>query len=485
MLQCLLLFVLPAFLLLFSLPSTEARSVEFALTADWPTWPLSSLQEAAEYLASEVEGDESLLWTLVDTLERSPGRDRFDRAALAERFQMDDMDAVWALTLNETAGLLHPLSQNMLHLYLSLRAYSPALEMHRSLRKGKAFRAAVATAAAVEESGCDERTSISWALISPEMGQREKVICDAEKLEEALRTAAAAAAAVAMEEGGAKKEDTRVLSFDHVYPSSSSSSSAVVVTLYSALGTSDFYSFHHRLASHAATGECTYVLRHFIPSSLPSSSSSSLPSSNKTVPTALQGYGMYLDIKNMEYKNIDDSPAPSGGGEGGKEGGQERQEQQQEEQQQEIAIDEEVSGLLFPKLLDREPSLSTELRTLRSNLLEEISLPSSSSSSSSVTNMKVWRLRDLGLQAAQIVATAKDPLRKLVDLSQNFPSHASRLSSLKVKEEFRQGALMGTQSHVLGYGTSVKPGESMESFYPSPPLPFPSFHPSLPLFSFF
>eukprot|EP00624_Nannochloropsis_granulata_P005130 evm.model.NODE_36271_length_3732_cov_18.737675.1 len=87
---------------------------------------------------------------------------------------------------------------------------------------------------------------------------------------------------------------------------------------------------------------------------------------------------MYLDIKNMEYKNIDDSPAPSGGGEGGKEGGQERQEQQQEEQQQEIAIDEEV------------------------------------------------------------------------------------------KEEFRQGALMGTQSHVLGYGTSVKPGHLFINGLPKP-----------------
>lgn len=44
-----------------------------------------------------------------------------------------------------------------------------------------------------------------------------------------------------------------------------------------------------------------YVLRHFIPGT-----------SEKTTPTALQGYGIYLDIKNMEYKNIDDSG--SGGG---------------------------------------------------------------------------------------------------------------------------------------------------------------------------
>ena len=456
----LLLFVLPAaFFFLSSLPMTEARSVEFALTADWPTWPLSSLQEASEYLASEVEGDESLLWRLVDVLERSPGREQFDRAALAERFQMEDLDAVWALTLNETAGLLHPLSQSMLHLFLSLRAYSPTLEMHRSLRKEKAFRAAVATAVAAEESGCNEGTSTSWALISPVVGQKGKVVCDAEKLEEALQTAVA----VAMEEGGKEggKEDTRVLPFDHVYPSSSASSSSstsVVVTLYSTLGTTDFYSFHHTLSSHAATGKLTYVLRHFIPSSLPSSSS--LPTSNKTVPTALQGYGIYLDIKNMEYKNIDDSPAPSGGGgEGGSEGGQDAASEQQQQQQDEIAIDEEVSGLLFSKLLEREPSLSTELRTLRSNLLKDSSLPSSPSSSSSVTNMKVWRLRDLGLQAAQTVASAKDPLRKLVELSQNFPSHASRLSSLKVKEEYRQGALFGMQSQVLGYGTSLKPGQ--------------------------
>ena len=67
-------------------------------------------------------------------------------------------------------------------------------------------------------------------------------------------------------------------------------------------------------------------------------------------------------------------------------------------------------------------------------------------------------MRDLGLQAAQTIIASKDPLRKLQDLAQNFPSHASWLSSLKVTEDFRGGAFSNLHSQVLGLGMHPSPG---------------------------
>jgi len=49
----------------------------------------------------------------------------------------------------------------------------------------------------------------------------------------------------------------------------------------------------------------------------------------------------------------------------------------------------------------------------------------------------VWDLKDLGLQAAQRIAKAADPLRLLTEISQNFPTLAESLSKLRVDDALR------------------------------------------------
>lgn len=49
-------------------------------------------------------------------------------------------------------------------------------------------------------------------------------------------------------------------------------------------------------------------------------------------------------------------------------------------------------------------------------------------------------MADLGLQALQSVAAAENPILRLEELSQNFPSHASALSALKVQPGTREEA---------------------------------------------
>ena len=46
--------------------------------------------------------------------------------------------------------------------------------------------------------------------------------------------------------------------------------------------------------------------------------------------------------------------------------------------------------------------------------------------------LQVWDLKDLGVQAAQRISQAADPLKLLADISQSFPTLVSSLSKLPV-----------------------------------------------------
>ena len=50
----------------------------------------------------------------------------------------------------------------------------------------------------------------------------------------------------------------------------------------------------------------------------------------------------------------------------------------------------------------------------------------------------------------RVVLDAPDPLKKLRDLAQDFPSHASALSTVKVDEDLRQGAAYARQFALQG-----------------------------------
>lgn len=96
-----------------------------------------------------------------------------------------------------------------------------------------------------------------------------------------------------------------VLAFDHVYHCSTkedggSSFPKTTAILYGTVGSPSMMGFHRVLKDAAEAGEVRYVFRH------------ALPYGNESVggegaKTALQGYGVVLDVKNMEYRNLDDS----------------------------------------------------------------------------------------------------------------------------------------------------------------------------------
>lgn len=89
--------------------------------------------------------------------------------------------------------------------------------------------------------------------------------------------------------------------------------------------------------------------------------------------------------------------------------------------------DEEVSGIQFAKLHYRRPDLGPELSVLRTRLLEKVA--------GQAQEMKVWTMRDLGLQTLQSMRNSRRPEVAMIDAIQNFPMRAPDLSSIKVQLE--------------------------------------------------
>ena len=90
--------------------------------------------------------------------------------------------------------------------------------------------------------------------------------------------------------------------------------------------------------------------------------------------------------------------------------------------------DEERHGFFFRSLLQRRPDLEASLASLRDEL-------DTAALSQDASELKVWALQDLGLQASSRVLSAAEPLRTLRDICQNFPFIARSLSKLRVPRE--------------------------------------------------
>ena len=87
-----------------------------------------------------------------------------------------------------------------------------------------------------------------------------------------------------------------------------------------------------------------------------------------------------------------------------------------------------MHGFYFGALSSRRPELEGSLTALREEL-------DSAASSQDASDLKVWALQELGLQAAARVLSAAEPLRSLRDTCQDFPFVARALSKTRVPRE--------------------------------------------------
>jgi len=349
-------------------------------------------------------------WAFVAAL-RTPETIALLDKAESEAYAEASHEQLGSLAVDVASGLLSPLQLSALRLTLAVRNFAPMVETHRSL-------------AAVTSDVCEgvrsSSAETSWVVLRPS----GRVVCSPSELAQTAGPVVSAAA-----------EGAKVPGVDHVFGGASApatgASAPEDATLYGRIGTSSFWTFYDALVAAQEAGtvaRCAF--RH------------GTPNRGTTTPTALQGYGVNLDIKNMEYMNIDDGEANKdvNAAEAAGSGGGIRS----EDASVSFPEGEEVGGLVFSTLLERTPSAGPALASLRKELLE--------ASASDSGEIKVWKLKDIGLQATASIVADKDPLKRLGAVAQDFPLQARGLTSVKVPKPLRREVEENYNSRALRAG---------------------------------
>ncbi|XP_064615079.1 UDP-glucose:glycoprotein glucosyltransferase 1-like [Liolophura sinensis] len=230
-------------LIVYMLCLVEAKPkyVSQVLEAKWQSTPL--LLEASEYIAKE--GNDQF-WAFVNDVARLKVSD----------VKSDSDQSHYHLIQKLASKQLSPIQLNLLKFSLSLREYSPTVEMYNQIAR---------------ENEKAEQCS-TFAVVHGE------TTCDAKKVKNLIKSAES-------------RPKPPVYTLDHVYPGQNRD---VVVVLYAELGTEEFKQFHSILQELAAEKKISYILRHY---------TQKLP--DKKV--RLSGYGVELAIKSTEYKAKDDT----------------------------------------------------------------------------------------------------------------------------------------------------------------------------------
>ncbi|XP_043928923.1 UDP-glucose:glycoprotein glucosyltransferase 2 isoform X2 [Protopterus annectens] len=217
------------------------KGVTASLHAKWPATPL--LLEASEFIAEE---NSDKFWPFVETVQE-----------LTVYTKVDTERSYYNLILKKAGQFLSELQVKLLKFSLSIRAYSPTVQMFHQVASD-----------VPPPDGCS-----AFVVIH---GERT---CSIKEIKQLLK------------EAGSRPEPY-LYKGDHKFPSLKQG--VPVVILYAELGTKEFVTFHKVLLEKTQNGEIHYVLRHFIQN----------PSSRKM---HLSGYGVELAIKSTEYRAVDDS----------------------------------------------------------------------------------------------------------------------------------------------------------------------------------
>ncbi|EFC44990.1 UDP-glucose-glycoprotein glucosyltransferase [Naegleria gruberi] len=136
---------------------------------------------------------------------------------------------------------------------------------------------------------------------------------------------------------------------------------------------------------------------------------------------SIRGYGVELQIKNMEYKQTADDDVVSGN-------------------------DTFYKGVNFNKLKKNYPHLSNDLDTLKLHIQQ---------SDSKSEKLKVWEMKYFGVQAMKKISdqpSFDEKIKMLQDISQNFPSYMKELKNTAFENSFKDQI----QSHLSRYDGEFK-----------------------------
>ena len=360
----------------------EAKNVQITLSAKWKETPL--LAETCELVERHRPGS---FFSCLDIVSAEMKRNSTlpNLLVTSQRAQTILFDTI-------VSQLLPPTSLRLARIELTTRVYSPAVEAHRTL--------SVRALEHVSAAPC--RSSPSFAVVDD-----QTFLCSPLELKTFLANA-----------DESHKDDSKEAAavfkgLDHVLVRAKVQSSAThSAVLYGVIGEQTTDEFH-RMLSAAQQYKYTFRHGHVVVSD-------AQLASRWDVPLAVQGYGATLDVKNIEYKAVDEKKAK----------GAAASEKSSSDEATPLADDDAVvAGFDIAKLKQRKPHLAVQL----SQLAEALAARSASTAQKRPpvqVDLQVWELQSLGYQAALNVLKSAKPLETLSDFLTNFPLRAGRVSQM-------------------------------------------------------
>ena len=267
-----------------------------------------------------------------------------------------------------------------------------------------------------------------------------------------------------------------------------------VAILYGPFDAPEFATLYHALVRDSIP----FVVRHMHPSNDGASAKTTTATA-----TALQGYGVRLDIRNVEYTSFDDKADSEQLNKDieAKQIDQEEQEQVQSQEGDQLChgeqqVDDARSTTTFttmdemlhqfingidPTVLAHPTPLLREffqayLPHMESMITDDIITNSNSNSninSNSNSNSKVdhayippkAELKQLAVQAATVISQSKDPLWTMQVLAQNLPSFAAVLGNVTVPSAIVDDLERSTVNVGRGMGTGMDAGTGGMEFH--------------------
>uniref|UniRef100_A0A7S2RIH0 UDP-glucose:glycoprotein glucosyltransferase n=1 Tax=Mucochytrium quahogii TaxID=96639 RepID=A0A7S2RIH0_9STRA len=381
--------------------NARGNGLQVGLESGWLSHRFAPLMEASEFVG------EDGFWQFVDAVISSPEVEGIES-------RQDAADAAVAIA-STSPGNEGALTTNVLKASIDMRAYVAAIEQQRQI--GVALSGVVSEALGKEPSR-------AWVALW-RRGTGDVVFCDnpSELVGEvdgiASRAKKGEKRDVCKGECSDRISDLlQIFESDHVHPLSSSHDSGIVVVLHGVLGMQDFSALHKVLSEKVKSSKnLVYLVRYMPLASDPLAERTSL----------LQGYGIELDIKNMEYITVDDSK-------------DKQEEGEKKKKKDAVVVDtsKEVQGVLFDKVLEAFPDAKENLLSLHAEMYEE--KERIERTSNEIEQIKVWDLTDLAMQATKRILSSTKPLERWQDISCNLPLRGNKLISIPVPATLKRQA---------------------------------------------
>ncbi|KAK6764186.1 hypothetical protein RB195_024490 [Necator americanus] len=332
---------------------TKEKSVIVSVISKWNSTSL--VAESGEFFARE---SNQMFWRFVHEVASRCSRLDWKNA---------DEEQKYEFAVDVASQILTESSFDMLKLSLSIRMFSPAVQVFHQMGA--------------------EYTVVCTAFFDV----HGITGCSVEELENAVNSEQ-------------KRDVPELLPIDHIYGKETVPKTVAIV--YADVGSPEWLQLHIKASELVSARKIQYVLRHYI-------------KETDAHTLSLSGYGVELAIKNTEYKVVDDSFAKNDSDE------------------------TDLHGFNFRLLRALYPDDSESFDGFRMHLkdIEEL------------TPLKQWQVQDLSFQASQRIIREgpHSALETLKELSQNFPTYASR--------ELRDEIERNQKDHLSGAG--LDPGESM------------------------